>query len=181
MRRRGLTINRWVTSPSSSATQTFLGSLSLGLTLSRTPWLHGYDHDVLLLGFFVLLHSFTLTLSYRTLPAAVIWPLRNRGRWFAASTTALYPEMFDMELNTSMDWARVMRGTWSKASAVACRVTSNGRGRKVIGQCITFIFRISWTGNSLQRTRQPPPIPARCLHMYACTLFTSSSMPTSFN
>ncbi|MEY9996858.1 hypothetical protein ABIE67_008890 [Streptomyces sp. V4I8] len=60
-----------------------------------------------------------------TLPAAVTWPVKKRPKACAASTTARYPAMFAIELRTSRDWAREMRGTASMASTVIGRRASS--------------------------------------------------------
>ena len=61
----------------------------------------------------------TRTLAGGTLPAAVTCPVKRLPNSWAASTTARYPPMFAIELSTSSDWAREMRGTASTASADA--------------------------------------------------------------
>ena len=66
----------------------------------------------------------TRTLAGGTLPAAVTWPVKNRPNRFAASITARYPAMFAIELSTSSDWAREIRGTASIASTVIRRPAS---------------------------------------------------------
>ncbi len=63
----------------------------------------------------------TSTFAGGTLPAAVTCPVKKRPNSWAASTTARYPEMLAMELRTSIDCAREMRGTASSASAVIPR------------------------------------------------------------
>ena len=59
----------------------------------------------------------TSTLAGGTLPAAVIWPVKNRPNWFPASITARYPAMLAIEDSTSIFWARLIRGTISMATA----------------------------------------------------------------
>ena len=63
----------------------------------------------------------TVQLGIGTLPAAVTWPVKKRPKAFAASITARYPAIFAIELSTSSDCAREMRGTASIASAVMRR------------------------------------------------------------
>ena len=66
----------------------------------------------------------TSTLAGGTLPAAVTWPVKNRPKACAASTTARYPAILAIEDSTSSDWAREMRGTASIASTVMGRADS---------------------------------------------------------
>ncbi len=66
----------------------------------------------------------TRTFAGGTLPAAVTCPVKKRPKACAASITARYPAMFAMELRTSIDWAREMRGTASRASTVTSRAAS---------------------------------------------------------
>lgn len=42
-------------------------------------------------------------------------PAKKRGKWLAASTTALYPEMFAIELSASNTWALDILGMQSMA------------------------------------------------------------------
>ena len=60
----------------------------------------------------------TSTFAGGTLPAAVTCPVKNRPNSCAASITARYPAMLAIELSTSSDWAREIRGTASIDSAV---------------------------------------------------------------
>ncbi len=60
----------------------------------------------------------TSTLAGATLPAAVTWPVKNRPKVCAASTTARYPAMLAIDESTSRDCAREMRGTASIDMAV---------------------------------------------------------------
>ncbi len=55
------------------------------------------------------------------LPAAVVIMASRRGNAAAPSSTALVPETVACDESTSMDCARVMRGTRSRASAVTRR------------------------------------------------------------
>lgn len=64
------------------------------------------------------------TLAGGTLPAAVTWPVKKRPNTWAASITARYPAMLAMELSTSRDCAREMRGTASIARTVIGRAES---------------------------------------------------------
>jgi hypothetical protein len=57
----------------------------------------------------------TSTFAAVSVPAAVVIIGKMRGVWFAASSTALYPARFAIELSASIDCARVMRGTSSIA------------------------------------------------------------------
>ncbi len=66
----------------------------------------------------------TSTLAGGTFPAAVIWPVKKRPKWFAASTTARYPATLAIELRVSNFWAREIRGTASIASVVTPRCAS---------------------------------------------------------
>ena len=66
----------------------------------------------------------TSTLAGGTLPAAVTCPVKKRPKTCAASITARYPAMFAIELSTSIDWAREMRGTASSARTVIGRAAS---------------------------------------------------------
>lgn len=63
----------------------------------------------------------TSTFAGGTLPAAVTCPVKNRPNSCAASITARYPAMFAIELSTSIDCAREIRGTESNAKAVTGR------------------------------------------------------------
>ena len=62
-----------------------------------------------------------------TLPAAVTCPVKKRPKALAASMTARYPAMLAIELSTSIDWAREIRGTASIANAVTPRSASAAR------------------------------------------------------
>lgn len=53
----------------------------------------------------------TKTLAGGSLPAAVIWPVKNLPKWLAASITALYPAMFAIEESASYVWALDSLGT----------------------------------------------------------------------
>ena len=66
----------------------------------------------------------TSTFAGGILPAAVIWPVKKRPNTFAASMTARYPAMFAIELRTSRDCAREIRGTMSMAMPVTPRSAS---------------------------------------------------------
>ena len=63
----------------------------------------------------------TSTFAGGTFPAAVTWPVKNRPNSCAASITARYPAMLAIELNTSNDCAREIRGTASIDNAVIGR------------------------------------------------------------
>ncbi len=58
------------------------------------------------------------------MPAAVTCPVKKRPKTWAASITARYPAMFAIELRTSIDCAREIRGTASRASTVTPRAAS---------------------------------------------------------
>eukprot|EP00982_Pelagococcus_subviridis_P009671 30937-Pelagococcus_subviridis.AAC.29 len=61
----------------------------------------------------------TRTFAGGTFPAIVNCPAKNRGNAFAASTMALYPEMFAMDDSVSNACARdIVLGTQSKPNAV---------------------------------------------------------------
>jgi hypothetical protein len=60
----------------------------------------------------------TSTRAGGTVPAAVMYSGKNRGSRMAASRTQRYPDTRAWELRASMDWAREMRGTSSRAKEV---------------------------------------------------------------
>ena len=84
----------------------------------------------------------TRTLAGGTLPAAVTWPVNRLPNSWAASMTARYPAMLAIELSTSRDCAREMRGTASMARTVMFRAASRAtRSGSMAG--LTRLARIS--------------------------------------
>src|SRR6185437_3301515 len=73
----------------------------------------------------------TRTFAGRLVPAAVISIGKNRPKWSAATSTALYPATLAWEVSASIDWARLtVRGRPSRLMAVtparASRPASSG-------------------------------------------------------
>ncbi len=61
------------------------------------------------------------TVAGRIVPAAVVSIGRNLGQLYAPRIAAAYPPAVAWELSASMLWARVIRGTSSRAKAVTSR------------------------------------------------------------
>src|SRR5512137_3156687 len=61
------------------------------------------------------------TVAGRIVPAAVVSIGRNFGQLSAPMMVATYPPAVAWELSASILWARVIRGTYSRAKAVTFR------------------------------------------------------------
>jgi hypothetical protein len=89
----------------------------------------------------------TSTLAGASVPAAVVSIGSSLPSSPAPRSTALYPATVAWELRTSIDWARVMRGTRSRARNVSFRAASAGTSASA-GSTSSIETRVAPSGAS---------------------------------